>query len=187
MIKRSNTKQLLAESLLDLAASKSINKIHVRDITDNCEISYPMFYYYYKDMDDLINSIFREDVEKKLEDEPEVIDYEWTLNRIAEVIHEKSDFYLNVLQNTSGVNSLYNYSAKYLLEYFEERMSKQFEYHEIPEHLKTMLEFHVMGIRSKTCDMIVNGTLKTREFIINAFTDALPSDLRPYLLSQKAS
>ena len=182
MIKRSNTKELLAESLLDLAASKSINKIHVRDITMNCGVSYPMFYYYYKDMDDLINSIFRKDFEKKMIDEPEGIDYVWTLDRLAELIRDKYEFYLNVLQNMSGVNSLYNYSAQYVLEYFEKKISPAFPGGKIPERLKIMLEFHIMGIRTKTCDMITSGTLKPADYIISAFTDALPSDLKPYLL-----
>ena len=182
MIKRPNTKQLIAESLLDLAASRAINKIHVREITDNCEISYPMFYYYYKDMDDLINSIFRTDFEKRLEHEPEVLDYQWVLDQLADLIHDKYDFYLNVLQNTSGINSLYNYSAEYVLEYFESRICRRFKDEVIPDHLKTMLEFHILGIRSKTCDMMVSGTLKPADYVINTFTNSLPSDLRPYLL-----
>lgn len=182
MIKRSNTKQLLADSLFDLAASKSINKIHVRDITENCEISYPMFYYYYKDMDDLINSIFREDFEKRLVNEPDQMDYLWLLDQLADLIHDKYDFYLNVLQNTYGVNSLYNYSAQYVLEYIDSRICHQFPDSRIPAHLNMMLEFHILGIRTKTCDMIIGGPLKPADYIISAFTDALPSDLKPYLL-----
>lgn len=182
MIKRSNTKELLADSLLDLAESKSVSKIHVRDITENCGISYPMFYYYYKDMDDLINSIFRRDFDERLKSQPEGIDYIWTLNQLAEIIRSRSDFYLNVLQNTSGINSLYNYSAQYVLKYFEDKIRPSFKDQVIPAHLRTMLEFHIMGIRSKTCDMIVSGTLKPADFVINSFTEALPSDLRPYLL-----
>lgn len=182
MIKRSNTKELIADSLLDLAASKSVNKIHVREITANCGISYPMFYYYYKDMDDLINSIFRRDFDERLKNEPEGIDYQWTLEQLADLIRCRHDFYLNVLQNTSGINSLYNYSAEYVLEYFENKIRPAFEDEVIPDHLKTMLEFHIMGIRSKTSDMIVGGTLKPADYIINSFTEALPSDLRPYLL-----
>ncbi len=182
MIKRSNTKDLLAESLLDLAATKSINKIHVRDITVNCGISYPMFYYYYKDLDDLINSIFRNDFDEKTANEPDEIDYVWTLDRIAELIRDKYEFYLNVLQNMSGVNSLYNYSAQYVLEYFKKKISPAFPGGIIPERLQIMLEFHIMGVRTKTCDMITSGAMKSSDFIINTFTDALPSDLKPYLL-----
>ena len=183
MIKRSNTKELLADSLLDLAESKSVSKIHVRDITENCGISYPMFYYYYKDMDDLINNIFRRDFDERMEAQADGINYTWALQQLSDLICSRYDFYLNVLQNTSGINSLYNFSAQYVLKYFEEKIRPAFKDNTIPDHLRTMLEFHIMGIRSKTCDMIISGTRKPAEFVINSFTEALPSDLKPYLLS----
>ena len=183
MIKRSNTKELLADSLLDLADSKSVSKIHVRDITENCGISYPMFYYYYKDMDDLINNIFRRDFDERMGTQTDGFNYTWALQQLSDLICSRYDFYLNVLQNTSGINSLYNFSAQYVLKYFEDKIRPAFKDNTIPDHLRTMLEFHIMGIRSKTCDMIVSGTRKPADFVINSFTEALPSDLKPYLLS----
>lgn len=183
MIKRSNTKELLADSLLDLADSKSVSKIHVRDITENCGISYPMFYYYYKDMDDLINNIFRRDFDERMGAQTDGINYVWALEQLSDLICSRYDFYLNVLQNTSGINSLYNFSAQYVLKYFEDKIKSAFKDNTIPDHLRTMLEFHIMGIRSKTCDMIVSGTRMPADFVINSFTEALPSDLKPYLLS----
>lgn len=182
MIRRTNTKDLLAQSLEQLAAAKSINKIRISDITDNCGLSNPMFYYYFKDSDDIINYIFRSEFEKRLENEPEHMDYEWMITQISEIIREKYEFYLNVLQNTRGINSLYTTSASYLLDYIRSRIRRDFSEGEIPANLDLMLEFHICGIRTKYCDMIIAGLPEDSAETISVFLDTLPSDLKPYLI-----
>ena len=116
MIKRTTSKDLLAQSIEQLAETNAVNKIRIADITENCGLSNPMFYYYYKDADDILNYIFRTDFEKALENAPEKMDYAWMLRQLGHMLHQKHDFYANVLQNTHGVNSLYNISAGVLLE-----------------------------------------------------------------------
>jgi AcrR family transcriptional regulator len=182
MIRRTNTKDLLAQSLEQLAATRSINKIRISDITDNCGLSSPMFYYYYKDSDDIINYIFRSQFEKRMESAPEEMDYEWFLNQLSEMIREKYEFYNNVLQNTDGVNSLYNSSAACVLEYLQSRLRGNFDDAEIPEALDLMLEFHVNGIRTKYCDMIVTGLPESSTETLMLFLSTLPSDLKPYMM-----
>ena len=48
-MKRKTTKELLAESFLELAETKRIDKIRISDITDNCGMSQPTFYHHFKD------------------------------------------------------------------------------------------------------------------------------------------
>ena len=43
------TKYWLANSLIDLMAKNSINKITVKDIVDNCGLTRQTFYRYFKD------------------------------------------------------------------------------------------------------------------------------------------
>ena len=54
-MKRKTTKEILAESYLELAAKKSINRISVVDIVENCSMTKPTFYRYFKDKYDLIS------------------------------------------------------------------------------------------------------------------------------------
>lgn len=182
MIKRTKSKDLLAQSIEQLAASKSVNKIRIKDITENCGLTSPMFYYYYKDADDIINYIFRTDFEKKLENGPDRMDYEWLLHRLADLLREKYGFYQNVLQNTHGVNSLYNTSASVILEYIREKMRADFENGEIPPNLDMMLEFHIYGVRTKACDLMTAGYQEDLDDLLDIFVAALPADLKPYLL-----
>ncbi len=57
-MKRKNTKELLAESFLELVQTKRIDKITITEITDNCGMSQPTFYNHFKDKYDLIVWIY---------------------------------------------------------------------------------------------------------------------------------
>ena len=58
------TKYWLANSLIDLMAKNSINKITVKDIVDNCGLTRQTFYRYFKDKFDLVNWYFERIADK---------------------------------------------------------------------------------------------------------------------------
>ena len=53
-MKRKTAKEILAESFRELAETIPIDKITVRDITDNCDYSPATFYRHFKDKSGLI-------------------------------------------------------------------------------------------------------------------------------------
>ena len=53
-MKRKTAKEILAESFRELAKSKNIDKITIKDITDNCGYSPATFYRQFRDKYDLI-------------------------------------------------------------------------------------------------------------------------------------
>ena len=52
-MKRKTSKEILAESFREITENKSIGKITVKDITENCEYSSATFYGQFKDKYDL--------------------------------------------------------------------------------------------------------------------------------------
>lgn len=54
------TKKLIRQGLVELAKTKSINKITVKELTDRIEINRGTFYLHYKDVFDLVESIENE-------------------------------------------------------------------------------------------------------------------------------
>lgn len=52
------TKRKIAEAFKVLMIEKSFEEIHIKDITDECNISRLSFYYHYQDKYDLLNKIF---------------------------------------------------------------------------------------------------------------------------------
>ena len=60
------TKRAIMLSLLKLLKQKSVDKVTVKDICDECEINRNTFYYYFKDIYDVLNNIFMEEIEEKV-------------------------------------------------------------------------------------------------------------------------
>ena len=54
------TKKLIRQGLVELARTKSVNKITVKELTDRVEINRGTFYLHYKDVYDLVESIENE-------------------------------------------------------------------------------------------------------------------------------
>ena len=67
MITRKSTKELLVESVLELMEAKPVNRITIRNITENCGMSRHAFYYYFKDKHELINYVFKRDVDSVIQ------------------------------------------------------------------------------------------------------------------------
>ena len=63
MIYRKTTKEILGESLHDLAHSKNVDKITVKEITENCEMSPGTFYHHFHDKYELIAWIYNYQME----------------------------------------------------------------------------------------------------------------------------
>lgn len=60
------TKQALANSLKSLLQKKTLNKITIKDIVDDCGVNRQTFYYHFQDVYDLVDWIFHHDFERLL-------------------------------------------------------------------------------------------------------------------------
>ena len=65
-MKRKTAKEILAESFMELAAARDIEKITIKDITDNCGYSPATFYRQFKDKYDLIAWDYAKEVEQNI-------------------------------------------------------------------------------------------------------------------------
>ena len=63
---KKNTKKLLADSLKELLNKKNFNKITINDITNNVNLNRKSFYYHFKDIYELIEWIYINDIVKEL-------------------------------------------------------------------------------------------------------------------------
>ena len=63
MIRRKSTKELLGESIHDLAQIKPVDKITVKEITDNCGMSPATFYRHFHDKNELVAWIYNYQME----------------------------------------------------------------------------------------------------------------------------
>lgn len=57
-----DTKAAIKETFLDLLRSKPFDKITIRDIVETCGINRNTFYYYYSDIYDLLEEVFKKEL-----------------------------------------------------------------------------------------------------------------------------
>ena len=90
-----NTKQALEASLKRLMLKKPLDKITIRDITEDCGISRMAFYYHFKDIYDLVEWACIEDAAAALQGKKTCDTWQEGLLQIFEAVLENKPFILN--------------------------------------------------------------------------------------------
>ena len=89
------TKQILEESLKKLMLQKPLDKITIRDLTEDCGISRMAFYYHFKDIYDLVEWSCLEDATRALAGKKTYDTWSEGLVQIFDVVYENKPFILN--------------------------------------------------------------------------------------------
>jgi hypothetical protein len=104
MIQKKDAKRLLAESIMQLAKKKPLEKITVSQITENCMMSRETFYYHFVDKYELINWVYENQVyDKHVLGFKGIEPWESTVERSVEWVRgfkENQDFIQNALKDT---------------------------------------------------------------------------------------
>lgn len=109
----SSTKEALGNALKKTLTRKSIDKITVKELVDECGVNRQTFYYHFEDVYDLMEWVFEEDANRVL---PEEIYYEeWREHVIMyfRYLYENKTFVLNIFNSQN---------RSYLLRYFKRRL-----------------------------------------------------------------
>ena len=89
------TKQILEESLKKLMLQKPLDKITIRDLTEDCDISRMAFYYHFKDIYDLVEWSCLEDATRALAGKKTYDTWSEGLVQIFDAVYENKPFILN--------------------------------------------------------------------------------------------
>lgn len=90
------TKRALEQSLKNLLLKKSLTKITVADIADDCGINRMTFYYHFKDIYDLVEWSCLEDARRALDEKKTYETWQQGLLQIFEAVQDNKPFILNV-------------------------------------------------------------------------------------------
>lgn len=108
------TKNALAASLKKLLNRKTLNKITVKDITDDCGVNRQTFYYHFHDVYELMEWIFIHELEK-------YTDEGFTTENWQDVILSLMD---SLLLEKNFIINVYNSLSRKQLEQYMETMAK---------------------------------------------------------------
>lgn len=179
---RKTTKELLAESFRELAEQKPINKITIANITDNCGMTQPTFYRYYKDEYDLIAWIYVTDSEKIM-GQIGSNGYIWkdTLLDGARYFSENRAVALNALRHTSGRDAFLNLLETVNTELLSAEVRKVLMTEKLPDDILTMIKVYCYGTVRFTFEWLIEDMPLSHVAYAEIMERCLPEPLRPFL------
>ncbi len=181
MIYRKNTKELLAESILELAGTKSVDKITIKEITENCGMTSPTFYNHFKDKYDLIAWIYIGHADEIVS---AYIDgnmtWKETVYEVLDFMESRHDFYRNAIKNTNGQNSFIaavrTYSEDVMRNILNGKTNRP-----ITEEEQFQLTFYIRGWVESVAEWLIGDTDYTKEQLATYLQKLIPPLLMDYL------
>lgn len=105
------TKEAIVSVFYDLIQNKSFEKITVRDIVEECGVNRKTFYYYFKDIYDLVEYIFRTEMENYISALPEDNTLEESVSGIFELVEKNKKAVYHLNSSNDGELKKYIYGA----------------------------------------------------------------------------
>lgn len=90
------TKRVLSESLKKILERKPLDKVTIKDITDDCGVSRMTFYYHFKDVYDLVEWTCHEEGKNALRDKKSYETWQEGLLQIFQLVLENRPFVENI-------------------------------------------------------------------------------------------
>lgn len=181
-MKRKTTKEVLAESLQELAQRKNIEKITVKEITDNCELSTTTFYRFFRDKYDLIMWDYLRSGNAIME-RIGTDGYPWsqTLYDGLRFFWSKRDYMRNLLLHTSGHNAFVRNQTKANIGMLETYILKSSGKKELDEDTKIYIRMYVFATVQIICEWLTGEIECSADHLGQLFENMVPEELKQYL------
>lgn len=181
MIIRQTTKEVLAESIMELARNKSVEKITVKEIVQNCGLTATTFYNHFEDKYQLLAWIYNRKVEDLAVDTNSVFNWREVLVACCRPLQEERMFYKNVLKNTAGQTSFRYKTNDYAIKLWMETIRKRQGLSEIPEEIQFYFRFYMRALSETIAEWFLTGEKMTAEELAVRIERAMPGPLIPFL------
>lgn len=181
-MKRKTAKELLAESFRELAKTKKINKITVKDITENCGYSVATFYRHFNDKYDLIAWAYLRDVEEIMK-KVEYNEASWkqALTSAAEYYKKHRDYLSNLLLHTTGYMSFVRNMSQINYRSLKQKIQTSAKVQTISTKTDMYIRLYCHGTVALTCDWLLGEFEADAQTLAEIYESTLPQQLRPYL------
>ena len=181
-MKRKTSKEVLAESFRELAESKNIDKITVKDITENCGYSSATFYRQFQDKYDLIAWDYAREL-KFILSGMDGSRTEWlkTLKNAADFFQARKVYLANLFQHTSGYESFLVYMQEVHFESLK-GLAERFQGNKPVDNMTALyIRQYVLGTVQFICQWILGKIEATPEELAMVFEQTVPTPLQKYI------
>lgn len=160
------TKKALAASLKKMMESRSLGKISVRDIIEDCEVNRKTFYYHFKDIYDLVKWMFEQEAVEVVKQYDLIIDYRDAIRFAMDYVEENKHI-CNCAVDALGRDELKRFFQTDFLATIGNIINQLSEGMNVPEDYKIFLtNFYVEALASGLIDWIRNKDHSDKEKII---------------------
>jgi len=177
MIARTDTKSLLAQSLLELCHKKPVERISILELTKNCSIKRETFYYHFVDKADLINWIYVEGThalnEKYTGKEPLCI----TVARVMRFMRNNELFFRSVLKDNFSSQVLHKKLIQNKSERIQDYVKTRLNVRQLSEELEFAIMFYIVALVNITEDWLLNGMKEDERSLAEKITLVMPKCL----------
>lgn len=184
-MKRKKIKDIFVESFYELAKSKSVDKITVKEIATYCGYSSATFYRHFQDKYDLITWGYAQEVEEIMSQIGKKYSWKDTLKEGAEYFEKKKAYLTNLFLHTHG-QDCFLYS---MIEINYQALKKHIQKskglgEEIPLELQTYIRTYCFSTVLLTYEWSLERVVMSAEKLSQIYRDILPSVLEPYLIER---
>ena len=181
-MKRKTSKEILAESFREVAESKNIDKITVKDITENCGYSPATFYRQFRDKYDLIAWDYTRELKNILSKmDGSKTEWQHTLLCVAHFFHDRKRYLANLFLHTSGLESFISYMQEIHFQCLKEIVTKASGSPAIDAVTEMYIRLYVIGAVQFTCEWILGKFEATAQELAMVFEQTLPLPLQKHL------
>ena len=182
-MKRKTAKEILAASFRELAESKSIDKITIQEITDNCGYSPATFYRNFQDKYDLIAWEYAAGT-AAIMNRVHAGEAVWTQTLLdgARRFWREKEYLANLFRHTTGQDSFVRYMTDIHFTALQQYILSSSGKPALDQKEDLCVRLYCLGTVMLTCEWILGSYDATPEEIAAIYEDAIPQALQQYLL-----
>lgn len=181
------TKKALATSLKKLLSKKELSKITISNITDDCGVNRQTFYYHFKDVYDLLEWIYLNEVIQSMDGKDTYNNWQEGFLSIFKYILENKEFVKNTYNSISRdyfLRFIYTQTAILLMNVIDEQAKDINVSDEDKKFIANFYKYAFVGIIQ---DWIEDGMKEEPENIINKLNHIIEGNLEKALENLKCS
>lgn len=141
-----DTKKLIYDTFIELLTNKSFDKITVRDIVETCGINRNTFYYYYCDIYDLLEEVFKKELNILTESHKTGVSWITAFIKVANTAHSHKKIINNICSSRS-YDYLENYMHRACKNILIEVVKREAEGIDLPEEdIEFIATYHLYAL-----------------------------------------
>ncbi len=171
------TKVALADSLKKLLQIKSLDKITIKDVVENCGVNRQTFYYHFHDIYDLLKWLFIKDAEDIIGNKKTYTTWQQGFLQVFKYIDSDKTIVMNVYNSIAREhleNYLYSIVFNLLNGVVEE---KALGINISKENKKFVIDFYKYAFVGLLLEWIRSGMKEEPEIIINKLSKLIKGDI----------